>query len=204
MTFNRLAAGAALLFLGSCTSSTPQANTSPTRKAEPSPSVEHAPQTDAPDEASTTPAPEAPPKTLQVGEVTDGVSLTEADVAELGYMNSPMELQISGAVLTLSFDGSGPPPHTSARLSDDGRRVLVTVAGVRGVTAQVPLTSGEGGRRLAEPKTIDLGPVVSIARTFHPDDSAIQLEVALSAPVQLDLRLGETGRSVQVLMHNRP
>lgn len=135
--------------------------------------------------------------------MTDGVTLTGAEVLELGALVNGGELVITGAALTLSFDGAGPPPVTTARVHDDGTRVIVVVSGVRRVSADLPLVVGEDGRVLGEPRAVDLGPVKSVARTFLGDDSAIQIEVELSAEVELDLRVGEQGRSVEVRMRTQ-
>lgn len=148
-------------------------------------------------------APASESKELRVGAVTDGATLIEAEVLELGALPSPKELRITGASLTLEFDGAGEPPVTTAKLSEDARRVVLIVSGVRQVTADLPLVTGEGGSLLRAPKPIDLGPVRNIGRTFLGDDSAIQIELELSAPVRLELVKGARGRSVTLRMHAR-
>lgn len=202
----------ALMFAG-CAPST-QAVRTPVdiEAAEPTDPAQQAPEssssdgeaTDGVTSDSSVPAQTDTSQVLQVGSVTDGATLKGAEVLALGPSSMPGETQVSGAVLTLSFDGSGEPPVTTARLKDDGLGVVIVIGGVRGVTASVPLTSGEGGRTLAEAKIIDLGPVHTIARTFYGDDAGVQIEITLQATVTLELRVGEKGRSVELLMRSVP
>lgn len=125
---------------------------------------------------------------LRVGEVTDGATLTSAEVT-----TGPA----SGATLVLTFDGKGPPPATRARV-ENPKLVVVVVEGVRGMKANLPLVTGEGFRVVGTPRKIERGPIQTIGRGFYGDDSGIRIDVELSKPSTLELVPGATGRSVEL------
>lgn len=126
---------------------------------------------------------------LVVGERTDGATLTAVEVLETK----------EGASLVLSFDGAGRPPVTRSRVENQ-KLVVLIVEGVRGVTADVPVVTGEGGQKLREPRAIGRGPVVSLGRGFYGDDSGIRIDVELSSLPALELVEGSKGRSVELRM----
>lgn len=126
---------------------------------------------------------------LRVGERTDGATLIGADVVETA----------EGHSLVLTFEGTGRPPVTRFRVENPSLVVLV-VEGVRGVTADLPVVTGEGGHKLREPRAIGRGPVTSIGRGFYGDDSGIRIDVELSSLPAFELVEGGGGRSVELRM----
>lgn len=125
---------------------------------------------------------------LKVGEVTDGATLTSAEVVA-----GPA----SGATLILAFDGKGPPPATRARV-ENPKLVVVVIEGVRGTKANLPLVTGEGFRVIGQPRKIERGTIQSIGRGFYGDDSGIRIDVELSAPSTIELVQGTAARSVEL------
>lgn len=125
---------------------------------------------------------------LRVGAVTDGATLTSAEVSK-GPAN--------GATLVLAFDGKGPPPATRARV-ENPKLVVIVVEGVRATKANLPLVTGEGFRVIGTPRKMERGPIQSIGRGFYGDDSGIRIDVELSTPSTLELVPGATGRSVEL------
>jgi len=126
---------------------------------------------------------------LRVGEATDGVTVTAADVVD-----GPAA---KGATLVLSFDGDGPVPATRARL-ENPRLVVVVVEGIRHVHADLPVVTGEGFRVVGTPRPIGRGPVKSIGRGFYGDDSGIRIDVELRELAGLELIEGTKGRKVEL------
>lgn len=127
---------------------------------------------------------------LRVGEVTDGAVFQKLEVAWVG----------DSARVDLTFSGEGRPPVTEAKLSEDGKRIIVEIYGVRDIQADVPLVTGEGDVVLGQAREIAEGPIADIGRYFLGDDSGVRLEMALRESVTLDLKEAVEGRGVLLVV----
>lgn len=121
---------------------------------------------------------------LRVGRATDGVKVTEVT----------WKLKGATQVFEFGFSGQGRVPVVEAKLSEDGSRMVMSIYGVREVSSEVPLVSGEGGRVLAAPLAIAEGQVKTIGRHAVLDDSAVRYELELRGDADFCLIEHDTER----------
>jgi len=123
-----------------------------------------------------------------VGRATDGVKITGVT----------WKLKGAAQVFEFAFSGEGRVPVVEAKLSEDGARMILSVYGVREVSAEVPIVSGEGGRAIAPPLVIADGQVKTIGRHAVLDDSAVRYELELRGDADFCLMEHESERRLLV------
>jgi hypothetical protein len=107
----------------------------------------------------------------QAGAVTDGVAITSVRAESADGIQR----------LHIDFDGQGPPPFTKLEKADSANKLWLTLSGVRRVSPDLPLLTGEGGTKLGDPVSTGQTPLVGYGRVFLGDDSAVRIELTLDA-----------------------